>query len=581
MTSGQELSSVHYFTLTESTHRMLSSDISGYWYLDNDNYGAFETHLDETGQALFLRHLKEADEGWFPANVLRQGQALPVLLSVRRENGFLTVTLTDAIMMAKELLELRVKDACSQAIGRLYGDSYWSYSYTRKEVTLFATERSSIATGRYKKEEFLSLIRRNLNQANRDALAVFVDQISHEPGGADVVLSEDPLTGEGGSGLYRIEAIPVSDGSRDEVLTGLIRKIDNGKDDIQGPLQKLDPLTGLYSRSEIIKVASSHVQSGRKTALVMLDIDFFKRINDRCGHQKGDEVLHNVAETIRNIIGDAGTCGRYGGDEFLIVLDQFETEGDIRRYLSNIKNAARQAYPDTGEWDQPSVTVSIGCALFPTDAGDYDSLLELADACLYLAKRKGRNRYIIYTREKHGEPHDFIARMIGKQQEIDRPGTNPAEILVDMTYSVRRGERKPEPQDLLERYAAGMGIPAAALLSGTPAKLYLSSGDQSISQEDIEELNARLLRHPEMFREKDFLFVNDAALLPPDTDGTREFMQNKGFLAVILITFRDKTGAPCSLLLYTPGRHVQWNQQHFRYHQLFSDLLARYDLSRN
>jgi hypothetical protein len=115
----------------------------------------------------------------------------------------------------------------------------------------------------------------------------------------------------------------------------------------------------------------------------------------------GDEVIIDVAHIIRDCVGSKGQTGRIGGDEVMVVLDNIDSSFKIREILAAIRETVEEKYKSfRGEID---VTVSIGAVLYPEDGTSYDELFMLADKMLYRAKMKGRNRYIIYTPEIHGE----------------------------------------------------------------------------------------------------------------------------------------------------------------------------------
>ena len=137
-----------------------------------------------------------------------------------------------------------------------------------------------------------------------------------------------------------------------------------------------------------------------KVTIAIIDIDDFKTINDTYGHMFGDEVLRDVAQILREAVGHNGMCGRIGGDEMFIVMEHFEDDESIRSILRTIKNNISWLYHDDVR-DINKITCSIGTASYPDDASDFDTLFLIADKMLYLAKEKGKNRYIIYHPDLH------------------------------------------------------------------------------------------------------------------------------------------------------------------------------------
>jgi diguanylate cyclase (GGDEF)-like protein/PAS domain S-box-containing protein len=158
-----------------------------------------------------------------------------------------------------------------------------------------------------------------------------------------------------------------------------------------------DALTGLSNRPEFLGRLDARMVSGEvqpRTAVVMLDLDFFKEVNDRLGHASGDALLRQLAERLRALLPPGAIGGRLGGDEFAIMLpdqdvsDALETVGAI---------AARLALPYELDGRQAVIGVSAGLALAPLHARDAGSLVRCADLALYHAKHEGRGRVCLYS----------------------------------------------------------------------------------------------------------------------------------------------------------------------------------------
>ncbi len=164
-----------------------------------------------------------------------------------------------------------------------------------------------------------------------------------------------------------------------------------------------DKMTGLYNKNTITEYAMELMQSKEHKPFYffLMDVDNFKAVNDTFGHMKGDEIITEVAHIAKDVVGDDGVVGRIGGDEFMLVLENVSTEQDMRQIMMTIRKTVEEKYQDMGE--NVCATVSMGGALFPTDAMDYESMFTLADKMLYIAKTKGRNRYVFYAPLIHGK----------------------------------------------------------------------------------------------------------------------------------------------------------------------------------
>lgn len=153
-------------------------------------------------------------------------------------------------------------------------------------------------------------------------------------------------------------------------------------------LASLDPLTGLKNRRSLEALLAEwtvQAEAGLELALLAIDIDFFKRINDTYGHQMGDAVLQELAWKLEAGTGDKGIVARLGGEEFVIVLPETGMEAALQ--LAEELHSRLQS----ADWLHVRITVSIGVAAFL--AGDTaDTLFKRADKALYAAKNAGRNR---------------------------------------------------------------------------------------------------------------------------------------------------------------------------------------------
>lgn len=165
-----------------------------------------------------------------------------------------------------------------------------------------------------------------------------------------------------------------------------------------------DPGTGLYNKRAIHEYAMEKTQEGKGLYLAMIDVDDFKKVNDSFGHMFGDEVLSKVSEIMRAVIDSRGMVGRFGGDEFMLVLDGVSSEEELRRIFKTISKNIQWEYQDIKE--TMAITTSCGVAKFPDDAANFEDLFKKADKALYVAKEKGKNRYIIYDEAKHGAVED-------------------------------------------------------------------------------------------------------------------------------------------------------------------------------
>lgn len=164
-----------------------------------------------------------------------------------------------------------------------------------------------------------------------------------------------------------------------------------------------DSGTGLLNKRACIEYTNDilNLHDGSKHYMLIIDVDNFKDVNDNYGHLFGDDVLLKIANTLNSSLNSRGICGRFGGDEFYIFTNNICEEFELRNILTAVRKQIYYAYEETMPEFHP--TLSIGISLYPDDADNYESLFKLADKCLYIAKDKGRNRFIIYDESKHGD----------------------------------------------------------------------------------------------------------------------------------------------------------------------------------
>ncbi len=155
-----------------------------------------------------------------------------------------------------------------------------------------------------------------------------------------------------------------------------------------------DPLTGVLNRAALLNgiegALAEAAANGRTVTVLFVDLDHFKALNDRHGHQVGDTVLQRCAERMQALLPDGGLVGRYGGEEFVLLIA--DATGEAGVMLAEHLRAAIAATARAGERESVAVTVSIGIAQYPGDGEEMEALLRAADEALYRAKAAGRNR---------------------------------------------------------------------------------------------------------------------------------------------------------------------------------------------
>jgi diguanylate cyclase (GGDEF)-like protein len=245
----------------------------------------------------------------------------------------------------------------------------------------------------------------------REGVPIRLDDMAHDPRSVGFPPHHPPMKtfmgmplvarGKVIGSLYLTDKVNDQSFTRDDeaLVMGLAADaaiaIENAR--LFGAVQQLavtDSLTGLHNRRHFFELAEHEFQRARRyrrtVSMIMLDIDRFKRVNDAYGHAAGDQVLQALAARCRETLRDIDFMGRYGGEEFVVLLPENDV-GGARSAAERLRQCV--AEPPIETYRGPvSVTISLGVAAMTEDCPDVVALLDRADAAMYAAKEAGRNR---------------------------------------------------------------------------------------------------------------------------------------------------------------------------------------------
>jgi len=187
-------------------------------------------------------------------------------------------------------------------------------------------------------------------------------------------------------------------------------------------LAQFDALTGLANRTlfqDRLAQAIARAHRGeRRIALLFLDLDRFKEINDSLGHEAGDRVLQEAAARLRQSLREGDSVARLGGDEFTVILEDVESAEQVHGVAQKLLRAFAEPMAFAGR--DLFVTLSIGIALYPADGEDADSLLKHADTAMYQAKSEGRDNFQFYAAAMSAAAHERLSLEGSLRQALER-----------------------------------------------------------------------------------------------------------------------------------------------------------------
>lgn len=249
----------------------------------------------------------------------------------------------------------------------------------------------------------------------------------------------------------------------------------------------MDSLTKVYNKKTITEYASRLVKQDtvNRISIAILDIDYFKQVNDRYGHLYGDNVITRVAKKLKEVVGEDGVVGRIGGDEFMIVLKGINDDYALRGILRAIRTQVKWEFKN--DYENFQVTTSIGVAFSPNNGHDYEELFKKADFCLYVAKEKGRDRYVFFRDEMHREAYQ---NSLNKKDKIINDGREMRELryLTDIMVQYNQ-DKKAAVMAMLEHMLIMYKVDNISIYKGKDLKNIVSVGTPIKSESDMSYID--------------------------------------------------------------------------------------------
>ena len=183
-----------------------------------------------------------------------------------------------------------------------------------------------------------------------------------------------------------------------------------------------DPLTGLFNRNifneRLHQALAQAARFERSLSLLFIDLDGFKLINDTHGHNAGDALLGELAERLRTTLREGDVIGRMGGDEFVVLIEEFAEVGQVAEVAKKLLDTVTRPFVLHGQSCQ--VTASLGISIYPDDGSDAQTLLKNADMAMYLVKQQGKNSFRFYSPQMNVHLMERLSLESGLRRAIER-----------------------------------------------------------------------------------------------------------------------------------------------------------------
>ncbi|SDM51274.1 GGDEF domain-containing protein [Lachnospira pectinoschiza] len=341
-----------------------------------------------------------------------------------------------------------------------------------------------------------------------------------------------------------------------------------------------DALTGVYNKKTITEYAKSLISANNdhkhdnymdayptNLAIIILDVDNFKKVNDLYGHMYGDKILARIGRKLKEIIGDGGVIGRIGGDEFLIILFDITDENLLRGYLRAVRTQIKWEF--INDFADFNITCSIGSSIYPKDASNYDELFRIADFCLYIAKEKGRDRYVFYRKEIHEEAYIKSITSSDKKNVSGRE-VNELRYISKVIEHFARNKRQ-AVSDLLTHIQETFNVDSVNIYRGENLELHKTFGQ--VLDNSSNALYAKSPGFKSMLCEKMFLessFVGRVADVAPEFS---EAMHQRNVICTIQIVLGNDMNNITGLLTIDKAGNAP---QKWAEYEIQTSLIAAY-----
>lgn len=569
--------------INKTTYDIASADTDFYSFMGMERlYCTFDRFVEPSDFKQLKRYL---DEGIHDRMILhliaKDDGRLCCIASVKNceESDYFNIELIKAEEMIENLGRVYRSLEMKDAILGLYNDEYFEYDAKTELIRIFIIRNYEQTMSQMKIDEFEQYVVKRVADKDVSVLSELISWLRQGKRVFNTEFEGNILDDNDDASCTVISGRSFYDGDEYIYAAGYIRLGSHNVSNARKQLER-DSLTGVLAKAEITNIAIQTIDVAKlkDTCIAIVDVDYFKKVNDYYGHMKGDEVLKEVAYIMEKEVGDRGLVGRIGGDEFFIIFYNVPDMEDTREQLRSIKNMVMSRFDNDNE-ESPKITLSIGCASYPKDANNYNDLFALADFALYRAKEKGRNRYIIYNKDKHGSLDEIKNKKMNTDRINSRGDMSAGNILCIMMDKVYKNVEYPL-EKLLDDAVVNLGIQRIMIYAGSPYKVVAMAGEKRPSQSVLDKTQGYVSDAwlEDMFDRDGIRIMDDVAYARDKKLDVYDKLIKQSVLSFIQIRTWDRNNKPVIISLESVNTRVTWNRSLLPIYSLLARLLMEYEL---
>lgn len=560
-----QVSKMYEFNFNRHDFEFREINAAFYTFLGARVYTPFDKILTEKSQET-IRRMTENDlfGEVFVLNIYAEnGDVVPMAcrLSCKNSDEFIEVRMLEINKLFNGFCGQLIREKETIALLAQYEDMYYTYDPAVNSIECYRYDIGKEVIGNFSIAEWSEMLLNRLSDDCREAVQKVCTELKNGSRSIEYMIESKKVK----SSLHLTGTAIYSD--NEHIMT--VGRIGDPYKSTSHEFVRRDQLTGLFLKENITNFAKRRINElNLPTAIAIIDIDDFKNVNDHFGHAKGDEVLKRCASIIEAQADGFGKAGRIGGDEFVLIFDTFEDKEQLRNVLRATKNTIAAAYKD--EKDGFHVTTSIGLSVYPEDIdANYDSLFKLADCLLYRAKSKGKNRYILYSKEKHGSVESILQSGIQTAGLLGSRSIEKSEAVCKITSMVLEGKEYPL-DNILNDIVTFFGVERIIIYNKSDRKVAAQCGNKLLNTEILNR-TIDYIYDEELERsyEKGSLVINNIKRFETKNPSMYQKLEEQSTLSFIHRVITGESGKTFVISYEAVTNYNTWNLEDMHYFRIF------------